>query len=614
VSRLSASILALTLSGLASACATPAADGEFFGKVEPPEGQVLRYISGSEPESLDPQIATGQPESRIFMALYEGLTEYDPKTTEPIPALAERWDVNADSSAFVFHLRRDARWSNGEPITAHDFVYTFRRGLDPSFAARNAYMAYYILHAQGFNERGVFVRDPATGAFVTERQVSGGSDLRLVLPGDEAARRRQIDGNARLKEAVAGKELVPIRAEDLGVEAIDDHTLRITLTQPAPFFVGMMAHQFFRVVHRATVEKHGIQWTDPANIVTSGAFTLREWHPYDRLVVARNPMYWDAATVRLDEIRFYPIVEPTTMMNLYKAGEVDATYNHTVPPGWLPIITKLKDYMDAPEIAIEYYSINTTKPPMNDVRVRKAFNMAIDKDALAKFRVVVKPLTAFTPEGIFPGYPQPRGDAFDPARARELLAEAGYRDSAGNYDGSTFPAGDVEILYNTLETHRQVAEFVQQQWKQHLGVTVPLRNMEFRTYLAAKSNLEYKGFSRAGWIGDYMDPYTFLELFATPSLGSNNGTGWFRPEYVQMLNEANRTLDHAKRYELLAKAEAYMLEAQPVIPLMTRATDWMKKPYVKGMYPNPGTQHAWKFVYIEHDPAKWDYGVPAMAD
>jgi len=224
--------------------------------------------------------------------------------------------------------------------------------------------------------------------------------------------------------------------------------------------------------------------------------------------------------------------------------------------------------------------------------------------------VVQKPLTAFTPEGIFPGYPQPKGDPYNVERARELLAEAGYRDGSGKFDPGKFPANDLEILYNTTEKNRQVAEFVQAQWKQNLGITVPLRNMEFRTYLVARSNMEYKGFARAGWIGDYMDPYTFLDIFSVPR--SNNGTGWWEPEYVRMLSEANRTLDQQKRYELLAKAEAYMLDVQPIIPLTTNATNYVKKPYVKGLYPNPATLHAWKFVYIEHDPAKWDYGVPDM--
>lgn len=593
-----------------SGCAAPAADSQFFGKVEPPEGQVLRYISGGEPRTLDPQVGTGQPETRIHMALFEALTEYDPKTSQPIPAIAERWDVNADSSEFVFHLRRTARWSNGEPITAHDFVYSLRRGLDPVQAIQNAYMAYYIVNAQGYNEAGVFARDPAAGDFVLQKDLSGSSALRLVLPGDATAREKLLAENSALRAAAAGKVFVPIGPEDVGIHAIDDYTLRITLTQPAPFFIGMMAHHFFMAVPKAAIEKYGVRWTQPENIITSGAFTLKEWRPYDRIVVVRNPDYWDAATVRLNEIRFYPLEEQTTMMNLYKAGEVDATYNHTVPASWLPIIKPLKDYMDAPEIAIEYYMFNTSKPPMDDRRVRKAFNMAVDKEALARFRVVAKPLTAFTPEGIFPGYPQPKGDPFDVARARKLLTEAGFRNDAGQYDPSTFPARDVEILYNTSESNRQMAEFVQAQWKQNLGITVPLRNMEFRTFLVARANLEYKGAARSGWIGDYMDPYTFLNLFSTPT--GNNGTGWWDPAYVRMLEDANRTLDPAKRYELLAKAEAYLLDVQPIIPLLTRSTDWMKKPYVKGMYPNPGTLHAWKFVYIEHDPAKWDYGIPDL--
>ena len=613
MTRVTASLAGLLgLVGLAglSGCAAPSADSEFFGRVEPPAGQVLRFISGSEPSGLDPQVATGQPEARIHMALFEGLTEYHPKTSQPIPAIAERWDVNDDSSVFVFHLRPTARWSSGEPITAHDFVYSLRRGLNPASAMQNAYMAYYIVNAQGYNEGGVFARDPGTRRFVLQKDVSGDSELRLILPGAEAPRQKQIARDPQLRTAVAGTELVPIRAEDIGVEALDDHTLRITLTQPAPFFVGMMSHHFFAVVPKAAIEAHGVRWTQPDHIITSGAFILKEWRPYDRIVVTPNPMYWDAAAVRLDEIRFYPIEDQTTMMNLYKAGAVDATYNHTVPPSWLPIIRTLKDYMDAPEIATEYYMFNTTKPPMDDKRVRKAFNMAVDKQALARFRVVAKPLTAFTPEELFPGYAQPQGDTFNVGRARELLADAGFRDGAGIYDPDRFPVRDVEILYNTSESNRQVAEFVQAQWKQNLGITVPLRNMEFRTFLVARANLEYKGVARAGWIGDYLDPYTFLDIFSTPT--GNNGTGWWEPKYVRMLEEANRTRDGQKRYELLARAEAYLLEVQPIVPLLTRSTDWMKKPYVKGMYPNPVTQHVWKFVYIEHDPAKWDYGMPDL--
>jgi oligopeptide transport system substrate-binding protein len=366
----------------------------------------------------------------------------------------------------------------------------------------------------------------------------------------------------------------------------------------------LVAHQFFRPVHQKAVEQYGNAWTRPEHIVTSGAFTLKIWRPYDRLVVVRSPTYWDAANVKLDQITFYPLEDNSTIMNLYKAGEVDAVLNHTVPAAWIDRIRQYKDYMDAPELANDYYMINTTVPPMNDVRVRRAFNMAIDKEALALYRRVTKPLTSFVPEGIFNDYPRPAGDPFDPERARALLAAAGYKDATGTYDASTFPIRDVELTYNTTENNKQVAEFVQAQWKQNLGLTVPLKNMEWRTFLDSRAKLQYKGFARSGWVGDYMDLFTFLNIFSTPK--GDNGTGWWDRTYAATLIEANRESDAARRYALMAGAEVLLLEAQPVIPLMTNATNWVKKPYVKGMYPNPVTLHAWKFVYIEHDPDKWD--------
>ena len=528
-------------------CTTSAEDTPYFGRTVAPEGQVLRYISGSEPESLDPHVSSGQPEARLYVGLFDGLTEYHPETGQPIPALAERWEANSDNSAFVFHLR-EAKWSNGDPITAQDFVYSLRRALAPEFASRTAYLAYYVEGAQAYNE---------------------------------------------------GKGT----AEDVGVEAIDDRTVRYTLAQSVPFFPGLVAHQFFRPVPRKAVEAYGQAWTQPANIVTSGAYTLKTWQPYNKLVYVRSPTYWDAAAVKLDQITFYPLEDATTMMNLYKAGEVDALYNHVPPAAWIDILRTTEDHMDKPEAAIDYYMLNTTKPPMTDIRVRKAFNMSIDKAGLAAYQRTIKPLTAFSPEGIFPGYPQPAGDPFDPARAQALLAEAGYRDAAGRYDPSKFPIGDVELTYNTTERNRQIAEYVQAQWKQNLRLTVPLKNMEWKTFLDYRAKLEYKGVARTGWVGDYMDPYTFLDLFTTKA--GDNGTGWSTPEFVNAVRAANREGDPQKRYVLLANAEKMLLDAQPVIPLATSSTNWMKKPYVKGMYANPITIHAWKFVYIEHDPAKW---------
>ena len=583
---------------LASACGGAGASSPYFGTTDPPEGQQLRYISGAEPESLDPQIGSAQSELRLFMALYEGLTEYDPRSSVEIPALAERWEAADANTTFVFHLRRGARWSDGSPITAGDFVYTVRRGLAPALASRMAYMSYDILYAQAFNEGAAFVRDTATGEFLVDDTPSR---RRLIVPG-RAEDRAALD--ARLRQRIHGAQVVPVRVEDIGVEAVDDHTIRIRTVTPVPFMPRLLSHQFFRLVPQRVIERYGDDWTRPGHIVTSGAFTLETRKPYDRIVVVRNPLYWDTASVRLERITFYPMDDLTTMMNLYKAGEVDAVYNHVVPVPWLDQIGGLRDYMNGPEALAEFYWFNVERGPTRDVRVRKAFSLAIDRAALADFKRTVLPLKGVVPEGLFPSYPHPQGVVFDPKRARALLAEAGYRDARGEFDASTFPVDDVELTYNTSETLRQTAEFVQSQWKTHLGLTIPIRNMEFRTLLSVRARREYRGIVRGGWVGDYLDPFSFLNLFSTT--GGENGSGWFDPRFLDMLVQANRETDAQRRYERLARAEAYLLDAQPILPLYTTSTDWMKKPYVTGMYDNPLMAHPWKFVAIEHDPARWE--------
>jgi len=223
----------------------------------------------------------------------------------------------------------------------------------------------------------------------------------------------------------------------------------------------------------------------------------------------------------------------------------------------------------------------------------------------------VAPLTAMTPSGIFPGYPQPKGDPFDPEKAKKLLAEAGYKDAAGNYDPKKFQASEVEMITNPDANNLPYAEFIQAQWKQNLGVTISIRVMENKTFTTVQRNLEYKGISRTGWSADYMDPFTFLSIFYTPT--GTNGTGWWDPKYAALLDEANRTTDHWQRYKILAQAEQLLLDAQPVIPLTVGTTRLMKKPYVKGVYPNAATLIPWKYAYIERDPAKWDYGMPDMS-
>jgi oligopeptide transport system substrate-binding protein len=660
---------AITLLALASlvfgaiSCRVLATNEEFFGKTTPPASNILRYVNGGEPESLDPALSSGQPEARIYMALYEGLVEYDPKSLNPIPAIAETWEINNDSSELVFHLRKNARWSNGDPIKASDFVYSLRRNLSPTLGSRTAAIAYQIRYAQAFNQKASFLRDPQTGQFLLEKDFADSAEpaeeawgqrlltspaaeysnatyervpdpdetrpvapdtafhkfmhspARITLPADEKKRAKLLAGNAKLQTEVAGKELVKVTAEDVGIEAVDDYTVRISLAQPVTYFSGILPHQFFRLVPRQAIETYGDQWTNPSHIVTCGAFKLKSWWPYSEVVVEKDPMYWDAANVHLDAIRFYVSTDHPTSMNLYKVGAADAVVNHSVPNAWMEVVSTKKDYMDAAESAITYLLINVTQPPMNDLRVRRAFNMAIDKVTYSKSKGTTKPLYAFTPEGIFAGYHQPKGDLFDPAQARKLLGEAGYpvtQKSDGTYECAKFPTKDVSFTFGTHSANAALAEFMQAQWKQNLGITVMLTNMEQRTHTATVNKLDYKGFALRIWGADYNDPSTFLNVFLTP--GADNGSGWWDPKYADLLKEADKTSDRQKRYELMAKAEEYLLAAQPVIPIETPSVKWVKKPYVKGLYPNSASLFAWKYVYIERDSSKWDYATPSLSD
>jgi oligopeptide transport system substrate-binding protein len=452
----------------------------------------------------------------------------------------------------------------------------------------------------------------------------------LSIPTDEKEKAKLLKGNPKLAEAIEGAELVPVTAEDIGVEALDDYTLRISLRQSAPFYLGLFAHQFFRLVPEQSVEKNGKNWAKLGNIVTNGPFKVKEYRPYDILKLEKDPNYWDAANVHLDGIEFYPIEELSTIMNLYKAGSIDAMQNHAVPSSWISEIKNYKDeYLNFPEMAVAYYAMNMTKPPFDDIRVRRAFTIGLDREALSSFRKVTKPLYYMSPTGIFREYDQAlekvsetkrnekgvspeqwaKNIRFDAEQARKLLTDAGFpvQKNGDTYSCPSFPTDKVTLTYNTNESNRSIAEFVQSQWKQHLGITIPLKNMEFKTFMPYFKGLEYVGFAQLLWSGDYVDPYSFLSL--EYGKANEGGSGFNDPKFDKMLDDANAELDPQKRYAMVAEAEYYLMEQAPVVPLTVNATNWIKKPYVKGLYPNPGTLFPWKFVYIETDPAKWDKDV-----
>lgn len=676
-------VAALVLASFMTACASVSGSHSgYFGVIRPPQGQVLRYVSGSEPQSLDPQYMTGQPESRISVALFDGLVEYEVGGIRPIPSLATRWEPNADGTVWTFYLRQGVRWTDGEPLNAHDFVYSWRRALSPDLAAAYSSQMYVLRNGQPYNGNMAFVRDPQTGRFATtadlERAGTNGAiqftgqeperfdqpprtstanqpannqplttqttentppstdstarandpagnqpannqatppnnqttppapsapaSVRYVfVPVDEEERATLLNGDPatrtpaepELARFIAGKEFVEVLPEHLGVRALDDHTFQVTLEAPTAYFIKMLTHQFFRPVPQQAIERHGKQlWTRPENIVTSGAFRLVEWTPYDRIVVERNTTFWDNANTRLDRITFPAIEELTTIMNLYKAGEVDAVQSNSPPPPWRnQLRERYRDYVFGPYLTTEYLALKTTMPPLNDVRVRRAISMAINRQILADRAPGQQVLTSFSPP--MEGYRPSPGTGYNPDEARRLLAEAGFPNGRG------FP--QIEIFYNTAESNRQLMELVHGMLRRELNIPVVLTNVEWRVYLVNTKtrSMDYGGIARRGWVGDYVDPNTYFELLLSDS--DNNGTGWADPRFDEMIRRANATTDEAQRERMLQEAEAYMLAQQPVVPLVVKPLAWMRKPYVRNMNANLLDQHNWRGVYIDHD-------------
>lgn len=643
--RLIALLLVVAL--ISVACSASAKDEPYFGKIQPPEGQVLRYISGTEPQTLDPQYMTGQPESRIAIAIFDGLVEYEEVTMKPRPSLATSWDVNADGTIWTFHLRDNAKWSDGAPLNANDFVYSWRRAVSPEFAAPYASLMYVVKFAEPYNNNSAFVRDPSTGKYATEGDMeragtngpitfTGAEPERFdkppaastaeqpasavdkekekyfFVPGDAGERDKLVNGDPAKKQPakpevarfLQGKQFVPVTKEYLGVRALDDYTFQVTLEAPTAYFVKIILHQFFRPVPRQAIEKWGDQqWVKQGHIVTSGAFKVEEWSPYEKIVVVRNPLFWDNANTKLDKIIFPSIEQLTTAMNLYKSGEVDCTESNEVPPPWRNQLKQTKkDYKFGPYLQIEYVGINTKMPPFNDVRVRRAFNMAINRQIIADQAPGRQPTTAFTPH--MEGYVNAEGEGYNPDMARKLLADAGYPNGKG------FPP--IELLYNTAESNKQTMEFLQSMLKRELNIKVELTNVEWRVYLerTRSTKMEFKGLSRRAWIGDYVDPNTFLDLMTSGS--ANNGTGWADKKYDEMLLAANAETDNEKRMQMLHDAESYMLKQQPVIPLFIGPSSFMCKPYVKNLVPNLLDQHDWRGVEIDHDVTAESLGVAEL--
>jgi oligopeptide transport system substrate-binding protein len=515
------------------------------------------YVNGSEVVTLDPQTVSAQADGRVAQALFEGLTVKDPATLAPLPGVAERWELAADGSTWTFHLRA-ARWSNGDALGAEDFVWSWRRLLEPETAAPYAYLLHCVRGAEAFAR---------------------------AAPDEREARWREV-----------------------GLRAADARTLVVELARPTPHFLALTSFHPLFPVHRRSLEhfrarfpeRWASEWIRPGHLVSNGPFKLRERRINDRLRLVKNPEYWDAAGVALRSLDVLALEHVGTGVNLYLAGEVD--WVDRVPSALVPRLLPREDFDPAPYLATYFYRVNVTRPPYDDARVRRALALAIDRATLCA-RVVGKgepPCYSLTPPGLA-GYARPelaRATDTDPgvalerdrAEARALLAAAGF--------GPERPFPTLELHFNTSESHRDVAEVIAADWRNALGLEVRLVNQERKSYLDAQTRLDYD-VSRSSWIGDYADPANFLEVFRGG--GENNRTGWRDARYDALLDAAARERDEPRRLALLAEAEARLLAELPILPLYAYVSQNLVNPRLGGFHANVLDEHPPKFWYWRSD-------------
>ena len=507
--------------------------------------QVLHRGNGTQPQGLDPHVTEGVPSSNVQRDLFEGLLSRAADSSI-IPGVAERWEISEDGFTWTFFLRENARWSNGDVMTAEDWLFSFRRIVNPATGSRFAILLNPILHAE---------------------------------------------------DIIAGRRPV----EDLGVRVIDDFTLEIDLEAPNPLLQEVLTHSLASPVHRPSIEAHGDRWARPGSMVSNGPYMLEELAMQSHIRLVRNPYYWDNDNVIIDEVFFYPTEDLSAELMRYRAGELSWTYE--VPNtqfNWIQ--ANLADELAVSDwLGIYYFGFNTTREPFNDPRVTKALSMAIDREIITDklTRFGQRPAFAFTPPGI-PGYepPAPEWAAWTQDQreehARALLAQAGF--------GPDNPLR-LEIRYNTHEDHRRISLAIAAMWQQSLGVYASLINEEFRVFLNTRRQRAVTEVFRSGWIGNYLDPMYFLELFFTDN--PQNDVGFFNPEFDRLLNRAARAADLEERLGLLREAEILVLETQPFAPIYTYVSARLVKPYVRGWEPNVLDQHPTRFMFLlRQDPVR----------
>ncbi len=501
---------------------------------------ILHINNGSEVPDLDPHVVTGTPEFHIMDALFEGLVEQDPISREIRPALAESWEISADLTKYTFTLRSELKWSDGSPLVASDFVSSYERTLNPLLAADYAYL------------------------------------FEVIVGGSAYSRGETSD------------------FETVGVKALDGQTLEIQLVYPVPYFLSLLTYPCWRPLPIDVIASHdglrrrGSRWTRAGNLVSSGAFQLTRWEQDRVLVVERNPYYWDAAAVALNAIHFYPVASIDTEERMFRSGQLHIT--NEVP------ITKIGTYREMldsplridPQLGTYFYRFNVTRAPFDDFRVRKALSLAIDREAIVEniTRKGESPAGSFAPPGAG-GYEPISKVGFDAEEARRLMAEAGYP------GGRNFP--ETELLFNTSESHRTIAEAIQQMWKTELGIEIQLYNQDWKVFLDSLDTLDFS-VARSGWVAVYDDANQFLEIFTAGN--PNNHTGFASREYDELHATSMRESNVTRRHELLRKLDTMLVDQAIVAPIYHYTNPYLIDSRVKNWNPGPLDKRLYKYVSL----------------
>jgi len=513
-------------------CAKPAStetegtpDGAATEAAAPAVDQILNWNLGAEPKTLDPQLNSAADGGHVINNTFEGLFRHS--GAEIIPAIADSYEVSEDGLVYTFKLK-ESKWSDGQPLTAKDFEYAWKRALDPVTASEYSFQMYYIKGGKEFFE--------GTGT-----------------------------------------------REDVGVVSIDDNTLQVTLVGPTPYFLDLLTFYTYMPVRQDVVEANpeGAWAIDPAKFVGNGPFTLTEYNSGASLVLEKNANYWNAENVKLSKIVAHMIVDESTQLTAYESGELQII--DTMPSAEIPrLAAEDSTFVVKPQLGTYYYIYNVTAEAVKDVRVRKALTLAIDRKAIVEnvTKAGQIPATGFVPQGLFDAdgneFRTVAGDyginpnAADIEGAKALLAEAGFPDGAG------FPT--IEILYNTSEGHKAIAEAIQEMWKKNLGIDVSIANQDWAVFQDSRHQGNFV-VSRAGWLGDYADPMTFLDLWT--SYSGNNDSQWKSTEYDALI-EKSKVTSGKERFDTLYAAEKMMMDENIILPIYYYTDPFMVKENVVG--------------------------------